>query len=89
MTVGLVWDGLEQIGRPWDPQGRTFSILDVEVHLLARHRITAMGSDLDDDMLETIGLSKFFSTGEGTEVRLEAIDMEELDCGSARTELKM
>ena len=50
MTVGLVWDGLEQIGRPWDPQGRTFSILDVEVHLLARHRITAMGSDLDDDM---------------------------------------
>ena len=35
-----------------------------------------MGSDLDDDMLETIGLSKFFSTGEGTEVRLEVIDME-------------
>ena len=38
-----------------------------------------MGSDLDDDMLETIGLSKFFSTAEGTEVRLEVIDMEELD----------
>ena len=38
-----------------------------------------MGSDLDDDMLETIGVSKFFSTGEGTEVRLEAINMEELD----------
>ena len=53
--------------------------MDVEVHLLARHWITAMGSDLDDDMLETIGLSKFFSTGEGTEVRLEVIDMEELD----------
>jgi hypothetical protein len=38
-----------------------------------------MCSDLNDDMLETISLSKFFSTGEGTEVRLEAINMEELD----------
>ena len=38
-----------------------------------------MCSYLDDDMLETIGLSKVFSTVEGAEVRLEAIDMEDLN----------
>ena len=78
-TVGLIWDGLEEIGRPRDPQGRTFSTLDVEVHLLARHWITAVSSDPNDDVLETIGLSKFFGTGKGTKVRLEAVNMEELN----------
>ncbi len=78
-TVRLVWDGLEEIDRPRDPEGRTFSILDVEVHFLARHRITAVCSDLNDNMLESIGLSKVFGTVEGTEVRLEAINMEELN----------
>ena len=53
--------------------------MDVEIHLLARHRITSVSSDLDDDVLETIGLSKVFGTGEGTKVRLEAINMEELN----------
>jgi hypothetical protein len=38
-----------------------------------------VSSDLDDDMLEAIGLSKVFSTIEGAEVRLEAINMEELN----------
>jgi hypothetical protein len=38
-----------------------------------------VSSDLDDDMLEAIGLSKVFSTVEGAEVRLEAIDMEDLN----------
>ena len=38
-----------------------------------------MSSDLDDDMLEAIGLSKVFSTIEGAKVRLEAIYMEELN----------
>ena len=38
-----------------------------------------MSSDLDDDVLETIGLSKVFGTGEGTKVRLEAVNMEELN----------
>ena len=41
-----------------------------------------MSCDLDDDMLENIGLSKVFSTGEGSEVRLEAINMEKLDDAS-------
>jgi len=53
--------------------------LDVEVHLLARHQVTSVGSDLDDDVLETIDLSKVFGTVEGTKVRLEAINMEELN----------
>jgi hypothetical protein len=38
-----------------------------------------MCSDLDDDMLESIGLSKVFSTVEGAEVRFEAINMEDLN----------
>ena len=43
--------------------------MDVEVHLLARHWITAVSSDLNDDV----------GTGEGTKVRLEAVNMEELN----------
>ena len=57
-TVGLVRDRLEQINGPRDPERGTFCILNVEIHLLARHRITAMGSDLNDDMLETISLGR-------------------------------
>ena len=38
-----------------------------------------MSSDLNDDVLETIGLSKVFGTGEGTKIRLEAVNMEELN----------
>ena len=34
-TVGLVWDGLEEVDRPWDPERGTFSILNKEVHLFA------------------------------------------------------
>ena len=78
-TVGLIWDRLEKIGGPRDPERRTFRVLDVEVHLFARHWITAVSSDLNDDVLETIGLSKFFGTGEGTKVGLETVNMEELN----------
>ena len=38
-----------------------------------------MSSDFNDDVLKIIGLGKVFGTGEGTEVGLEAISMEELD----------
>ncbi len=38
-----------------------------------------MCSNLDYDMLESIGLSKVFSTFEGAEVRLETLNMEELN----------
>ena len=38
-----------------------------------------MSSDFNDDMLETIGLSKFLGTGKGTKVRLKAVNVEELN----------
>jgi len=38
-----------------------------------------MGSDINDNVLETIGLGKVFGTVEGTKVRLETINMEELN----------
>ena len=38
-----------------------------------------MSSDLDDNVLETIRLSKIFGAGKGAKVRLEAINMKELN----------
>ena len=74
-----IWDRLEQINRPRDPERGPFGILNVEIHLLARHRITAMGSDFNDEMLKTISLGEVFGRCEGTEVGLEAINVELLD----------
>jgi len=57
-TICLVWDRLEQINRPRDPERGTSSILNIEVHFLARHGIIAMGGDFNDDMLKTIRLAR-------------------------------
>ena len=62
-TVCLVWDRQEQINRPRDPERGNFSTLNIEVHFLARHGITAMGGDFNDDMLKTIRLGKVLSRG--------------------------
>jgi len=53
--------------------------LDVEVHCLAVKRVTTMGEYLDNDVLETISLSKFEGCGASTEEGLESIDVELLD----------
>ena len=72
-------DGLEQIDGPRDPERGAFGILNGEVHLLARHRITAMGNDFNNDMLKTISLGEFFGRCKGAEVGLEATNVELLD----------
>jgi len=51
----------------------------MEVHCLAGERITTMGEYLDNNVLETIGLSKFKGCGASTEEGFESIDVELLD----------
>ena len=53
-------DSRSRMGQTGTERG-TFGILNIEIHLLARHGITAMGSDLNDDMLKTISLGEVYS----------------------------